>query len=778
MTVPGAGDAGSTRDTGATRTDAEDAVAEIWKPGDVILDLYEVKEILGEGGFGTVFKIHHRGWNMDLAVKSPRAGLFKSDREKKNFIDECQTWIDLGLHPHAVSCYYVRTLGGIPRVFTELVDGKDLKHWIAEKKTKDVKTALDIAIQIAWGMAFAHEKGLVHRNLKPDNVLMTSDGTAKVTDFGLARHGIVSSEEDAQQLASGIQVSTAAGTPGYMAPEQASAGSQIDHRADVFAFGVTLWRMLGGRIPWTQTSPVVAKRSVEEILKKTQGSTLRPELVEFILRCLEPEPEDRWADFSAVVDQLRTIWSGLVGDDYVRPAPKAGHLLADGLNNRGVSLLDLGQAEKAEEAFDQALKADPHHTEATYNRGLVLWRSAQMTDQELVRQLGEIRTTHTDEWLDEYYLGLVHLERGDSESAERLLREASDQADDDRLVQSTLKSLRDATGTRSHGVRTLRERFGVLAVAISVDGRWGLSGGWRNDLIGLGDKVAHFWDLSTGRRLRTLKGHKGCVYSVAISPDGRWGLTGSADTKLRLWELSSGRCVRVLHGHGGIVTSVAISSDGLWGLSGSLPVYHQGADCTIRLWELSTGRCVRTLPGREPIAGSVAFNVEDGSVLSGNADKTLKLWELETGRGVRTFEGHAGAVNSVAISQDGHWGLSGSVDNTLRLWELATGRCEQTFSGHRDDVTSVALSGDNRLALSGSYDKTLRLWEVSTGRCLRTLQGHEDIVRSVAISNDGSWGLSGSTDKTLRLWELKRLSAPLAIAVPRSAIELGDSPGW
>ena len=287
-----AGDAGSTRDTGATRTDAEDAVAEIWMPGDVILDLYEVKEILGEGGFGTVFKIHHRGWNTDLAVKSPRSGHFKSDREKKNFIDECQTWIDLGLHPHAVSCYYVRTLGGIPRVFTELVDGNDLKHWIYEKKTKNVRKALDIAIQIAWGMAFAHEKGMVHRDLKPANVLMTSDGTAKVTDFGLARHGIVSSEEDDQQPAAGIQVSTVAGTPGYMAPEQASAGGQIDHRADfspsaLRCGGCSAVPSLGpGRVPWLPSE--VSRRFSRRPRTQLSGPRL-------------------WSSFSAVWSPSRRI---------------------------------------------------------------------------------------------------------------------------------------------------------------------------------------------------------------------------------------------------------------------------------------------------------------------------------------------------------------------------------------------------------------------------------------------------------------------------------------
>jgi len=114
---------------------AEDAVPAEWTVGDVILDTYEVRKLTdsldyAEGGFGRVYRVHHRGWNMDLAVKSPRAEFFATEEQKANFIRECETWIKLGLHPNIVSCYYVRTLGGIPRVFAEYVEGGSLKDWI------------------------------------------------------------------------------------------------------------------------------------------------------------------------------------------------------------------------------------------------------------------------------------------------------------------------------------------------------------------------------------------------------------------------------------------------------------------------------------------------------------------------------------------------------------------------------------------------------------------------------------------------------------------------
>jgi serine/threonine protein kinase len=112
----------------------EAAVPVEWQPGQVILGLYEVLGLLGEGGMGRVYRVRHRGWNTDLAVKSPRPEFFASAGGAESFEREAETWVNLGLHPHIVSCYYVRRLGGIPRVFAEYVEGGSLKDWIESDK--------------------------------------------------------------------------------------------------------------------------------------------------------------------------------------------------------------------------------------------------------------------------------------------------------------------------------------------------------------------------------------------------------------------------------------------------------------------------------------------------------------------------------------------------------------------------------------------------------------------------------------------------------------------
>jgi serine/threonine protein kinase len=204
-----------------TRVDQDDVPA-VWNVGDVILDLYEVSAELGAGGMGKVLKVHHKGWNLDVAVKSPLPELMQKPGAVENFERECETWVSLDPHPHTVSSYYVRRLGGIPRIFAEFVAGGDLKRWIKDGKlyqggpNESLKRILDIAIQFAWGLQYAHAQGLIHQDVKPANVMMMADGTAKVTDFGLAKARAAAGEPTSIVFSrESILVSAGGLTPAY-----------------------------------------------------------------------------------------------------------------------------------------------------------------------------------------------------------------------------------------------------------------------------------------------------------------------------------------------------------------------------------------------------------------------------------------------------------------------------------------------------------------------------------------------------------------------------------
>lgn len=160
--------------------------------GEVILGLYTVREKITSGGMGVVYRVLHRGWNVELAVKVPRPDLVATGAGVREFETEAATWVGLGAHPNTVKCVYVRTLGSVPRVFAEWLDGGSLADAVRDGRLYTggqraaLRRILDVAAQSARGLEHAHQNGHIHQDIKPANVLLDRDGVAKVTDFGLA----------------------------------------------------------------------------------------------------------------------------------------------------------------------------------------------------------------------------------------------------------------------------------------------------------------------------------------------------------------------------------------------------------------------------------------------------------------------------------------------------------------------------------------------------------------------------------------------------------------
>jgi len=537
----------SPRDPSAVAA-AEANVAAEWKVGDVILDLYEVKQIHDSGGMGLVYRVHHRGGNSDLAVKSPRQEHFHTEAQKDNFIRECETWMNLGLHPNIVSCHYVRTLGGVPRVFAEYVEGGTLSDWVKSRKLYHggpqaaLKLILDIAIQTARGLEYAHEQGLIHQDVKPANILLLSDGTAKVTDFGLARARQVTGESVAGADARSILASWGGMTPGYCSPEQADIAAKreagvpeerlpkLTQRTDVWSWGVSVLEMFYGELPCPaggQAASDVLEAFLSTPIDVGELPAMPRDLAELLRTCFERNPESRPRSFGAVVNQLLGIYRDYVSEEYFRVRPSAAELRADGLNNHALSLLELGRQSEAESLWETALRASPGHLEATYNLGLVRWRTGRVDDEALLASLSQAAVRDEAHWK----LMVLHA---------RILLEADD-------CEGALLALQATNGAGC-------DRSGVLALKNIVKAR-----------------------LPTSRRcLEKIEGG----ISKTLSAAGGLALSARNRT-LELWEVSSGRCLRAFEGHEGPVNCVWLSSDALWALSGAGDCYS--ADKTLKL---------------------------------------------------------------------------------------------------------------------------------------------------------------------------------------------------
>jgi WD40 repeat protein len=619
-----------------------------WKVGDTILDLYDVTALLGRGGMGDVFRVRHRGWGIDLAVKTPRAEILDDDEGRDAFVREAETWAELGVHPHVVTCHYVRTIGGIPRIFAEFVEGGSLLEWIRNRKLADTAQNLNIAIQFAWGLQRAHEIGVIHQDVKPANVMMTPDGVAKVTDFGLSK------AKGRVPVAPGVagdtaMVSVSGFTPAYCSPEQWER-RPLTRRTDLWSWAVSVLEMFAGQTLWA--NGVEAPRSMGRV-------EMPGKLREFLAACFALDPEKRPATMRDAAEALRAIHGS-----FTRPEPKSSRALADGLNNRALSMLDLGRQSESVRLFDEALAADPQHAVAIYNRGLLDWRAGRLTDDALIRRLRERPDL----------VAHVEAERGE-------VREGAKVAGHRGAITSVAVARGlIVTGGRDRSVRLWPSGAaleghtdGVNAVAVTPDGWLVLSASV--------DRTIRAWNVSTRKSLKVLEGHTGPVSGVAGSADGKRALSSSWDGSLKLWEVSTGKCVKTLREHLEGVNALSATPDFLLAVSA-------GSDGTARVWNLETGRCVATLSGHKGAVLAASVAPDGRRALTGGADHVVRAWDLATMECLEVCEGHGDRV--LALATDGSIAVSGGRDRTVRVWDGA--RCVRTIET-ADAVLAVALDG-------------------------------------------------------------------------------------
>jgi eukaryotic-like serine/threonine-protein kinase len=273
--------------------------------GDKIAGRYELQELIGHGGMSSVYKARDSLLERNVAVKILHQQYNADDEFVERFKREARSAAQLQ-HPNIVTVIDRGEEDGRQYIVFEHIDGENLKEFLARKGRLDVREALEIALEIARALSFAHGHGLVHRDVKPQNVLLNGDGRAKVTDFGIAR----SLEVDSGMT----QTGTVLGTSNYIAPEQAS-GQPVDAQSDVYSLGIVLYELLAGKVPFPGESfVVVAMKHVNEpppsILDTRRDVPVR--VADAIDRALEKDPARRLPSMAAFAAELEGSLAELV----------------------------------------------------------------------------------------------------------------------------------------------------------------------------------------------------------------------------------------------------------------------------------------------------------------------------------------------------------------------------------------------------------------------------------------------------------------------------------
>ncbi len=738
---------------------------------------FELFESLGLGGFGTVWKARDTVLKRWVALKIPKNGQFCRE-EATTLLAKARAAARLK-HPAIVQIYDAGIERGTAYIASEYVAGRSLRDELAGGPLS-CRRAASIALRVADALDHAHEMGLVHRDLKPGNVLLDHCGNPYVADFGLAK------VEDLHAAVTGVMV----GTVGYRPPEQASGHGQVDRRADIYSLGVVLFEMVTGRRPFEGSLESVRseiERTEPPRPRRWNGAVSR-DLECICLKCLEKDPARRYPTAAALADDLRAF---LRGDPLAaRPLPAPVRLwrwcrrrpLAAALSMTSVVLFATVVAGSIAHSVHSARLADLADAELY---GHQIARAHQSWTVNNIRQLEDILEGCPPQhrgWEWGYLKGLP-------DPAGQILPDAGG------CVACSPDGTRIATGGGpSRAVRLWECATGkpqgnllghtnfVSAVAFHPDGELLASAGGD-------DRTIILWEVNKRLKQQTLRGHTARVASIAFSPDGRRLGAAGFDGTVRLWDIATGEEQLKLKCADRRVWSLSISPDGAR-IATTCGRLKSGA---VQVWDAQTGREIATLSRPDtrtrvafspdgaklavaPYGGGVsfwntstwhpsmviatdvgsqtclAFSPDGAELASKQWNGIIRIWRTSDGREVLAIRGQTGNVEDLAFTPDGSRLVFGTSDNCVHVWDRAhePGR---VMLRAESDVSDVAFSPDSQRLVAALADGSVRLWDAAANWQSILLGRHTGEVRSVAFSPDGRRVISGSSDTTVVVWD-------------------------
>jgi eukaryotic-like serine/threonine-protein kinase len=713
---------------------------------------YTLASLHATGGIGQVWLAHDTELDREVALKELRPERAGQAAFQARFLHEARIAGRLQ-HPGIVPVYeMVAGADGEPPFYTmRFVRGRTLTEAVKTYHEQrgagtagplEQRALLGAFVSVCHTIAYAHARGVIHRDLKGQNVVLGDFGEVIVIDWGFAK--VIGEPEAAAgdiPLAAALLearpdetiAGQVLGTPAYMAPEQAAGQrDRIDQRTDVYGLGAILYEILTGRPPFSgaETQEVLRRARTEEPPRPGSVCARVPPALEAICwRAVAREPADR---YPSATELARDIERWLADEPTTAyREPPAARLQRWGRRHRpivaGLSVLLLSGLTAGVLGMVLLDREQTRTAEARARAAVDQAAAEGRAKQALEIQL--------------YFQRIALAER---ELSAHSLSRATE------LLDTCPPELR---GWEWHCLKRLchvdqvvlrGHEAAVSDVLFSRDGRRLYSAAH--------DNTIRVWDVATGKELHVIRGHDDAVYGLALSPDGRQLASASWDGTVKLWDTATNRALRTLGGHPGKAMRVVYSPDGRTLVSLSL--------ATLTVWDATTGAQLRRWADvKNGGMYGLAFSPDGKHVATAGGAQFTKVWDVSTGALVRVFEGHEKMVKRVAFSPGGTRLASGDGDlakhdpGMLKIWDIATGRALLTLSGHTEPIWGVAYSPDGQRLVSASQDNTVKVWDLASGREALTLRGHTDTVRGVAFSPDGRKLASASADATIRIWD-------------------------
>jgi serine/threonine protein kinase/WD40 repeat protein len=684
---------------------------------------YVIQGPIGQGGMGIVYRACHTSLARQVALKVLPSDQARDQLALNRFLREARAAAALD-HPNIVRLYDIGQGAGVHFLVMEYVDGTNVQAMLEKTGALPYGQAADYATQAAAGLKHAHERGIVHRDIKPGNLMVTKTGALKILDMGLAR----SLRDEKDNLTALHGTGDITGTADYVSPEQL-VGEPADERSDLYSLGATLFTLLVGRPPFPgTTTQKLAQHQLKDPadLRKDLRGKGPPGLADVVVKMMAKKKADRYQSAGELIGAL-TPWlpagrSGNVGEQSVRTRNlRAAATRLGGSRSRRVPegrRLSLSVGRKKWLLIGGAVGA------------IALVGSLALAFGSGGKNTATAQTPAPS--------GAAHpvppgsglpggLNPPTAPADPPPLRAHTNGINDMVFGPDGLLAAVDWSGhliiwdpKAGRPARSFPVRPGskLNACVTTPDGR---------QVVMVGEKMPVLVrDWETGQSIRELPGHAGTTWGVAVSPSGRDLLTCGTDGLVLHRDLATGDEIRRFAFEAKQVWAVAFSADGTRMAACGARGPSEEESYLIRVWETATGRELHKLAGHTRDVRWVTFHPDGRSLASAGFDGTIRLWDLNAGIEVRSIPAHSGYVERVFFLPGGKRLVScgGPMANSttpgeggaLKVWDAETG---QEIRGWKGDATggliSLAISADGAVAATGSRDKLVRLWPLSTG---------------------------------------------------------------
>jgi eukaryotic-like serine/threonine-protein kinase len=672
---------------------------------------YRLVRLLGYGGFADVYLGEHIHLDTQAALKVLRARLESEEQER--FLQEGRTAAHLS-HPSIVRVLDFGIEETVPFLVMEYAPHGTLRQRIPQGTRLSIQEILPLVRQLSSALHYAHEQGVIHRDVKPANMLLNQRDEVLLSDFGIAAIA---------QSVHGLNGKEVTGTAAYMSPEQ------IQGRAlpasDQYSLGVVLYEWLTGDWPFRGSFTEICSQHLTTSPPPLHEK--RPDIpvavATVVERALAKDPEQRFASMQAFSDAFAEACGNEITVSDEDEVTLRRSLLTDPT---------LHADERTREASSLPPTMDaPVGGAAAGIPSLPVVPSGKKT--EISRRKVIIGT------------GVALAGVAAIGGATWFLLAHS--APHDASEQFTAPPSPTPASTRVPSVGTTvftyrQHSESVLSLAWSPNGQYIVSGS--------ADTTARVWKTTQDETLYTYRGHAGLlnsVFSVSWERNGKAIASGSSDQTVQIWEAATGNRLTLYQGHVARVLSVAWSPQ-------TTSIASAGADKTVQLWDAFTGKIGAVYHGHTDTVYVVAWSPDGTLIASGSADKTVHVWEAETQQVVAHYQ-HTDAVYAVAWSPDGTLLASAGADQRIQIWDARTARQQTTLFISTEltaAITALSWSADGKRIASACTDATVSLWDVEAGKLIYTYKEHAAPVYTVAWVPDGPYLASGSADRTVRIW--------------------------